>query len=483
MKSITPIAALMFFVFLAAAEADPAIRAVAPNVLKPGESLRVRIVLEDVAQAPAANEISFGAGIRIESVLSARKQIRYGRSLIFMELNVNVSSSAQTGPRRVSISGLDSTFAGNVSVSNKSGLRFGRFRQISSALTPWRLVPQNIDGDARDELTTVNISQFTLGHFEIVQPFEKRVQIILPKRSGVDVSAREAQFVDGQGDGVPELFLLNWQQHDVAGGSLLRARNTGDGSFVIDQEREATIYDQFMAVGDFNGDRLDDIALLSFGGQLLMLPGGGKPAQRTRILPADFFGEIRNMLAGDINKDGIDDIILGLDVSFGGNRKVVLLRGKPDGFQPPRELELNAISDVPWVMALADVNHDGAFEVLYSAEGNRKLAASTFRDGKLQHHDLIPVECEQLTAADMNSDQYTDAICVGTSVGQISIVSGSNKGLQRSYVAVPTQQNPVSVAAGDWNGDGKMDLVTGHGGLLYLPDIPPPTGVIFQTQN
>src|SRR5262245_18792207 len=122
---------------------------------------------------------------------------------------------------------------------------------------------------------------------------------------------------DFNADGIPDLLTTNHLDASVSvllgngDGSFQDARNTAiDGSFVS-EFRPLDV-----AVGDFNGDGIPDLAVATlnpdtFGGDLSILLGNGDGTfqAQTRVLTTPEFLFVPTPVVGDLNGDGRLDIV------------------------------------------------------------------------------------------------------------------------------------------------------------------------------
>ena len=221
-------------------------------------------------------------------------------------------------------------------------------------------------------------------------------------------------------------------------------------------------------VGDFNGDGKQDIAVLDINfnapegsppGLVSILIGRGdgtfKPAVQYSV------GMQPNTLAvGDFNNDGKQDIAIA-----DGNNGVALLFGVGDGTftTSGNDVSLgNGIS--PVTVAVADFNNDGIADLLV-ADFNNVYFAQGVGDGTFLTGQAITstFAFAQLWTADMNSDGKADFLSYieGDGGNVLTVFLGNGDGTFQPGIANTPSQDLSSLAVTDFNGDGKPDLVVG----------------------
>ena len=476
------LAILISLLFLYEVESAPIVRGVAPNGTAAGESLSVRIVVENISTLVHEDEISFGNGIRVSSIVKQSFQNRLDRRMLFMQVEIDVDASAAAGDRVVTVAGSSPNTASHFYIRSSPEISFNHFKQINSDLIPLHLLPDNLDDDSRDELAAVYLSPFADGFVDVIHPTENESHRIYSFSEGHLVSTREAVLADQDGDGFQDLSVLNWLQFDVAGGVLVRHRNKGDGTYEIVSDRPSRIGDLFITAGNFDGDRLDDIAVVGYIGEIIVITGNGKQI-RVRTIPKNFRGEVHGLVAADVNRDGYDDLTIAVDNEVSGKKEFRIAIANRDGsFQTARRISLPNKEEGPWVYAIADLDNDGKMEFIYTTDRYRSVIVATYFDGVLTPRNSIRVECNAFAVGDLEGDGDADVACVGSDIDQIALfrTTGSNF-LPR--VTFPAPRFPVSIAIGDWNADQKPDLATGFG-KMYFPHLPNErNGLTFFLQN
>jgi FG-GAP-like repeat len=160
--------------------------------------------------------------------------------------------------------------------------------------------------------------------------------------------------------------------------------------------------------------------------------------------------------AGDVNGDGITDLVM-LD-SFGSPDTGVLL-GKADGTFAPANVYSLGISGAD--LFLRDVNNDGKLDLV--TDGGVALGRG---DGTFAAVIPLPFSvfsncaaCQNVAVGDFNGDGKLDLLYSQTGVVHVMIGDGTGHFTEKSSI---TQCSCLSVvAAGDLNGDGKADMVVG----------------------
>ncbi len=208
-----------------------------------------------------------------------------------------------------------------------------------------------------------------------------------------------------------------------------------------------------IVTADFNGDGKQDIAY-SIAGPVPVVGvqlGNGDGTFRPvgAYLPVN--PAQGNLFVGDFNGDGKPDL------AFSGNSTWIYL-GKGDGtFSAPIAVLGCLTTPATEVAAVADLNLDGDSDMLCGTSVLLSNGDGTFRNGGTvgTFHMEYP-----LLIADFNNDGIPDVLLREVSGIQLAVALGRGDGTFGPSTIIQSAALLVSpVIAGDFTGDGKLDLV------------------------
>jgi hypothetical protein len=302
---------------------------------------------------------------------------------------------------------------------------------------------------------------------------------------------------DFNGDGVMDLAILG-QIH-----GLRILLGNGDGSFRSGPVYATGVPATAITGGDFNRDGNLDLAVSSTHCKFVPCPegqidirlgnGDGTFRDPVKYLTGQ---QPQQIAAVDLNGDGALDLVTGNNCSSncdGPVNALSVLLGVGDGtFLTHTDMQL-ADSFYVYAMAVGDVNGDGKADLVTANYCFFECAMSVLLgngDGTFhQGMDVPTAGVADLTLTDVNGDGLLDL--AATEGRNLDIFLGNGDGTFQDEVKVSAPSFAEAISAGDFNDDGKVDLVVtssensgmvsifrGNGDGTFQPHLDYPTGAI-----
>jgi hypothetical protein len=218
-------------------------------------------------------------------------------------------------------------------------------------------------------------------------------------------------------------------------------------------------------VGDFNRDRKLDVVVSSISSGLFLLLGKGDGSFQSPVaISGSTPDAIHFVLAADFNHDGNLDL-----VEEGVVGAIFVTLGKVDAtFREPM-ISLQGGATTATALGSADINGDGALDLLVTDQNLNTVEILLGNDAgtvvKMRNVGLAPYDPDAAVAADFNGDGKLDLAVAETHSphGQVSVELGRGHGTFGKPIVSPLIDEGINnqdlVRTGDFNGDGKADLV------------------------
>jgi uncharacterized protein (TIGR03437 family) len=315
----------------------------------------------------------------------------------------------------------------------------------------------DFNGDGKQDLAVANVAS-------------GNVTVLLGNGSGGFSAAAGSPFTVGSfpyfltvgdfnGDGKLDLAVADTSSNDV---TILLGNGSGAFSAAPGSPFAAGADPYSLAVGDFNGDGNLDLAVANAGHSVTVLLGNGSGG--FSAAPGSPFAagsDPDSIVTGDFNGDGKLDLAV---ANARGDNVTILLGNGSGGFSAAPGSPFAAGSD-PTSIALGDFNGDGKLDLAASngdsnsvtvllGNGSGGFSASPgspFTVGSLPY---------SLAVGDFNGDGRLDIAVADATSNNIAVLFGNGSGGFSPAPGSPfvSGAEPYAVAAGDFNGDGKLDL-------------------------
>jgi hypothetical protein len=216
---------------------------------------------------------------------------------------------------------------------------------------------------------------------------------------------------------------------------------------------------------DFNRDgRLDVVTIGSrdLVGSAWILYGG---ANATFLPPSPITSSLvwpRAVAAADMNGDGLLDLVVARSVYAGSPGVQIVLQNGTTWTTLP----LNTVTNDPMDIATADLNHDGAVDVVVANQDANNISVFLGNgDGTLRAHVdyATGTAPKALAIGDLNSDGQADVVTANSTGTGVTIWYGTGTGTLASRNDVATASTePWDVVIGRFNADAIPDIATVH---------------------
>jgi hypothetical protein len=291
------------------------------------------------------------------------------------------------------------------------------------------------------------------------------------------ISPSSVAIGDLNGDGQPDLVTTNIggdvNASPLPAGTVSVLLGNGGGTYsATTPYPTGSVIPLSVAIGDLNGDGKLDLAVANYGdpvsgvGTISVFPGAGDGtfSAATQYPTGTGLPGAQSVAIGDLNGDGRLDLV----VADASNRIPILLGQVGGGFlaqTPLTFLGLNNLSSV----AIADLNGDGRLDLALANYGVSpgdagKVSVLIANVGGGFSIQNLPTGTNSSSVAigDLNGDGHLDLAVANAGSNTVSVLLGNGTGSFSAATPYATGTHPLSVAIGDLNGDGRADLAVAN---------------------
>jgi hypothetical protein len=355
---------------------------------------------------------------------------------------------------------------------------------LSVGMNPRGISVSDFDGNGRPDIAVANRASNTVsiqlgngdGTFGAAVPYA----------TGVDPIAIAVG--DFNGDGKLDLVTANRASYTI---SVLLGN--GDGTFGSHTDYAAGTEPLAIAVGDFNGDGfLDVVEANSADNTISIYLGVGNGTLQSPVIYPVGADPIA-IVTGDFNGDGKLDVA----VANSGSNSIAVLFGNGDGtFQNAVFYASGGGSDSdPDGLFTADLNGDGKLDLVAANNGTNNISVflnngnGTFATNVIYSAGSLPFA---ISGGDFFGNGKIDIAVVNNGGNSVSVLPGNGDGTFNvaGTLTFNTGNQPIGLAVGDFNLDGRPDLVASNSQdntvtvLLQIPAVTlSATGLAFGSQS
>lgn len=342
-----------------------------------------------------------------------------------------------------------------VSVARAFGSAFDGPASYTVGRAPLAVAFADLNGDGIGDIVTANSGSNSVsvllgttgGSFDSATSY------------GVGSSPFSIEIADVNGDGKLDLVTAN-----NASGNISIVPGSGDGTFGSASNYPTASGPSATTSADFDSDGKLDIAVTNYNaGTVSLLRGLGSGNFASPINYA-VGTEPTSLVASDLNRDGRLDLAV---ANYGSNNVSVLLQNTNGTFAAAANQSLGNGAG-PSSVTVTDVDHDGISDLVVADTDSDTLSILLGSPDGTYSLTLSPPVADspmQVIPSDLNRDGRTDLIVAGmgyTGIMYDNAICKVGCGVLTSASAIAAGSAPSSVAAADFNRDGRIDVAVAN---------------------
>ena len=270
---------------------------------------------------------------------------------------------------------------------------------------------------------------------------------------GLGSGIRSVAIGDFNGDGKQDFAVANWA---IGAGTTVSVRlGDGLGGFGSASNVSVGTAPISIAIGDFNGDGKQDMAVANDGSSTVSIRLGNGSGGFSGSTNVPVGSHPLSIAVGDFNGDGKQDFAT---ANHDSNNVSIRLGDGLGGFSGTTSV---SVGDSPFAVAIGDFNGDGKQD-LAVANSNSNSVSIRLGDGLGGFSGSTEVSVGSATYSiaigDFNGDGKQDLAAPDNNSDRVFIRFGDGLGNFSGSTEISVGSGPYGIAIGDFNGDGNQDL-------------------------
>ncbi|CAF4955886.1 unnamed protein product, partial [Rotaria sp. Silwood1] len=400
---------------------------------------------------------------------------------------MNYSTGADSNPRSLAVGNLNSDLQQDLVVANFGTHNIGIFFGMSNGIfkfhttltagssRPLCVSVGDFNNDGHYDIATVNYGTDTVGIF--LGHGNGFFSNLITFSTGYDSLPVSLVIADFNYDNAVDIGVANYGTNNI--GVFL---GYGNGSFGIPTLLTTGInsHPYSIAVADFNNDLQLDIVVVNqddlmdmavanmrtsnvgilFGS--VKVTGMGEAISFTGSAPCP-----QSIAVGDLNNDSQLDVVVG---NYGMDN-IKIFFGDANGTFLTQTIFSTGFLSLPTSVVVKDLNNNNQLDIVIANSGNDNIGilfghGNGSFDGPITYSTDIGSNPQSVDIGDFNGDDQLDIVVANYGSKSVNILLKYDPGAFQSMIwySTGTNSNPNSIAIGDLNNDGRLDIVVANRG-------------------